>query len=85
MKNSYLIAFLLIFSSAQSSANSSENLIIFKAKEIVTLDQTISSADSVLVNNDRVIAIGYINDLIDKYPEANIDDQFKNNVMVQVL
>ena len=82
MKNSYLIAFLLLFSSAHSSANSSEDLTIFKAKEIVTLDQTISSADSVLINNDRVIAIGYINDLIDKYPEANIDDQFKNNVMV---
>ena len=82
MKNSYLIAFLLLFTSAHSSANSSEDLTIFKAKEIVTLDQTISSADSVLINNDRVIAIGYINDLIDKYPEANIDDQFKNNVMV---
>ena len=58
MKNSYLIAFLLLFLSSHSSASSSEDLTIFKAKEIVTLDQTISSADSVLVNNDRVIAIG---------------------------
>ena len=82
MKNSYIIAFLLLFSSTHSLTSSSEVLTIFKAKEIVTLDQTISSADSVLVNNDRVIAIGHINDLIDRYPEANIDDQFKNNVMV---
>jgi len=82
MKNSYLILFLLLFSSEYSLANSSKGLTIYKAKEIVTLDQTISSADSVLINNDRVLAIGSIEGLKDKYPEASISDQFKNHVMV---
>ena len=82
MKNSYLILLLLLFSSEYTLANSSKGLTIYKAKEIVTLDQTISSADSVLINNDRVLAIGSIQDLRDKYPEASINNQFKNHVMV---
>ena len=82
MKNSYLILLSLLFSSECSLASSSEGLTIYKAKEIVTLDQTISSADSVLISNDRVLAISSIKDLKDRYPEASINDQFKNDVMV---
>ena len=82
MKNSYLILLSLLFSSECSLASSSEGLTIYKAKEIVTLDQTISSADSVLISDDRVLAISSIKDLKDRYPEASINDQFKNDVMV---
>lgn len=82
MKNSYLILLSLLFSSECSLAISSEGLTIYKAKEIVTLDQTISSADSVLISDDRVLSISSIKDLKDRYPEASINDQFKNDVMV---
>ena len=82
MKNSYLILLSLLFSSECSLASSSEGLTIYKAKEIVTLDQTISSADSVLISDDRVLAISSIKDLKDRYPEASINDQFKNDVIV---
>ena len=82
MKNSYLILLSLLFSFECAIASSSEGLTIYKAKEIVTLDQTISSADSVLISNDRVLAISSIKDLKDRYPEVSINDQFKNDVIV---
>ena len=82
MKNSCLILLSLLFSFECAIASSSEGLTIYKAKEIVTLDQTISSADSVLISNDRVLAISSIKDLKDRYPEASINDQFKNDVIV---
>ena len=82
MKNSCLILLSLLFSFECAIAISSEGLTIYKAKEIVTLDQTISSADSVLISDDRVLAISSIKDLKDRYPEASINDQFKNDVMV---
>ena len=82
MKNSCLILLSLLFSFECAIAISSEGLTIYKAKEIVTLDQTISSADSVLISNDRVLAISSIKDLKDRYPEVSINDQFKNDVIV---
>ena len=83
MKNSYLILLSLLFSFEYAIASSSEGLTIYKAKEIITLDQKISSADSVLISNDRVLAISSIKDLKDRYPEVSINDQFKNDVIVQ--
>ena len=80
MKNRYVIVISLLFLS--NSAYSSEGITIYHAKEIVTLDEKVASANAVSVKSDRVMAIGSLDDLIERNPDASIDHQFQNDVIV---
>ena len=80
MKNRYVIVISLLFLS--NSAYSSEGITIYHAKEIVTLDEKVASANAVSVKSDRVMAIGSLDDLIERNPDASINRQFQNDVIV---
>tara|TARA_B110000014_G_scaffold210450_1_gene162286 strand:- start:231 stop:1934 length:1704 start_codon:yes stop_codon:yes gene_type:complete len=80
MKNRYVIVISLLFLS--NSSYSSEDITIYHAKEIITLDEKVASANAVSVKSDRVIAIGSLDDLIDRNPDASINRQFQNDVIV---
>ena len=80
MKNRYVIVISLLFLS--NSAYSSEDITIYHAKEIVTLDEKVASANAVSVKSDRVMAIGSLDDLIERNPDASINRQFQNDVIV---
>ncbi len=80
MKNRYVIVISLLFLS--NFSYSSEDITIYHAKEIITLDEKVASANAVSVKSDRVIAIGSLDDLIDRNPDASINRQFQNDVIV---
>ena len=80
MKNRYVIVISLLFLS--NFAYSSEGITIYHAKEIVTLDEKVASANAVSVKSDRIMAIGSLDDLIERNPDASIDHQFQNDVIV---
>ena len=80
MKNRYVIVISLLFLS--NFSYSSEDITIYHAKEIVTLDEKVASANAVSVKSDRVMAIGSLDDLIDRNPDASINRQFQNDVIV---
>ena len=80
MKNRYVIVISLLFLS--NFSYSSNDITIYHAKEIVTLDEKVASANAVSVKSDRVMAIGSLDDLIERNPDASIDHQFQNDVIV---
>ena len=80
MKNRYVIVISLLFLS--NFSYSSEDITIYHAKEIVTLDEKVASANAVSVKSDRVMAIGSLDNLIERNPDASIDHQFQNDVIV---
>ena len=80
MKNRYVIVISLLFLS--NFSYSSDDITIYHAKEIVTLDEKVASANAVSVKSDRIMAIGSLDDLIERNPDASIDHQFQNDVIV---
>ena len=80
MKNRYVIVISLLFLS--NFSYSSYDITIYHAKEIVTLDEKVASANAVSVKSDRVMAIGSLDDLIERNPDASINRQFQNDVIV---
>ena len=80
MKNRYVIVISLLFLS--NFSYSSEDITIYHAKEVVTLDEKVASANAVSVKSDRVMAIGSLDDLIERNPDASINRQFQNDVIV---
>ena len=80
MKNRYVIVISLLFLS--NFSYSSNDITIYHAKEIVTLDEKVASANAVSVKSDRVMAIGSLDDLIERNPDASIDHQFQNDVII---
>ena len=80
MKNRYVIVISLLFLS--NFPYSSEDITIYHAKEVVTLDEKVASANAVSVKSDRVMAIGSLDDLIERNPDASINRQFQNDVIV---
>ena len=80
MKNRYVIVISLLFLS--NFSYSSEDITIYHAKEIVTLDEKVASANAVSVKSDRVMAIGSLDNLIERNPDASINRQFQNDVIV---
>ena len=80
MKNRYVIVISLLFLS--NFSYSSDDITIYHAKEIVTLDEKVASANAVSVKSDRIMAIGSLDDLIERNPDASINRQFQNDVIV---
>ena len=80
MKNRYVIVISFLFLS--NFSYSSNDITIYHAKEIVTLDEKVASANAVSVKSDRVMAIGSLDDLIERNPDASINRQFQNDVIV---
>ena len=80
MKNRYVIVISFLFLS--NFSYSSNDITIYHAKEIVTLDEKVASANAVSVKSDRIMAIGSLDDLIERNPDASIDHQFQNDVIV---
>ena len=80
MKNRYVIVISLLFLS--NFSYSSNDITIYHAKEIVTLDEKVASANAVSVKSDRIMAIGSLDDLIERNPDASINRQFQNDVIV---
>ena len=80
MKNRYVIVISLLFLS--NFSYSSNDITIYHAKEIVTLDEKVASANAVSVKSDRIMAIGSLDDLIERNTDASIDHQFQNDVIV---
>ena len=80
MKNRYIIVISALFLS--NFSYSSNDITIYHAKEIVTLDEKVASANAVSVKSDRIMAIGSLDDLIERNPDVSIDHQFQNDVIV---
>ena len=71
--------FLFVF---DCFAEQDDILIIYNSREIVTLDSDVPVSKSVLVQNDRIIDLGSQLTLKLKYPDAIINNEFEDNVIV---
>ena len=58
---------------------------IYEAREIVTLDKNYPMATAVAIKKDRIIGVGEVEQLINKFPNAQLDTRFSEDVMVPGL
>ena len=58
---------------------------IYEAREIVTLDENYPLATAVAIKKDRIIGVGEVEQLINKFPNAQLDTRFSEDVMVPGL
>ena len=58
---------------------------IYEAREIVTLDENYPLATAVAIKEDRIIGVGEVEQLINKFPSAQLDTRFSEDVMVPGL
>jgi len=58
---------------------------IYEAREIVTLDKNYPMATSVAIKKDRIIDVGAVEQLRKKFPKAQLDERFSEDVMVPGL
>jgi hypothetical protein len=49
---------------------------IYEAREIVTLDENYPLATAVAIKEDRIIGVGEVEQLINKFPSAQLDTRF---------
>lgn len=77
----------IAFGNVASAESGQEELIIFRAKKIVTMDVENPHATAVAVRGNRFVAVGSMDDLkpwMDAYPHE-IDDTFKDKVLMPGL
>ena len=82
LKSIYSSALFFLFSSNSLLASNSDELIIINAKEVVTLDQEIEITEAIIVRDDRILDFGKYKKLIQKYPNASLDNRYKDDVIV---
>ena len=82
LKSIYSSALFFLFSSNSLLASNSDELIIINAKEVVTLDQEIEITEAIVVRDDRILDFGKYKKLIQKYPNASLDNRYKDDVIV---
>jgi predicted amidohydrolase YtcJ len=82
LKSVYSSALFFLFSSNSLLASNSDELIIINAKEVVTLDQEIEITEAIVVRDDRILDFGKYKKLIQKYPNASLDNRYKDDVIV---
>jgi len=58
---------------------------IYEAREIVTLDKNYPMATAVAIKKDRIIGVGEVEQLINKFPNAQLETRFSEDVMVPGL
>jgi len=58
---------------------------IYEVQEILTLDENYPSATAVAIKKDRIIGVGEVEQLINKFPNAQLDTRFSEDVMVPGL
>ena len=58
---------------------------IYEAREIVTLDKNYPMATAVAIKKDRIIGVGTVEQLIKNFPNAQLDTRFSEDVMVPGL
>jgi len=73
--------------SSNSKAQEPENITVYVAKKIVTMDPTNPVATAVIVRGNRIVSVGSMDDLkpwLDAYPHS-IDDRFKDKIIMPGL
>ena len=58
---------------------------IYEVQEILTLDENYPSATAVAIKKDRIIGVGEVEQLRKKFPKAQLDTRFSEDVMVPGL
>jgi len=66
--------------SARNSANTSAETVVYPARIVRTLDRGRPTADAVAVRDDRIIAVGTLDEL-NAYGPVRIDNQFRDHVI----
>ena len=55
---------------------------IFLAKDLITIDDRFPDANAFAIQGSRILAVGYLKNLVNKYPDATIDKTFQRDVIV---
>ena len=86
-KRTYPLLFsLMMLGCTKSNAPSHDNVTIYSAETIITIDDKQPEAKAVAINDSgKIIGLGDLKDLKVKFNGAKIDDQFKNKTIVPGL
>lgn len=70
--------------SGSNVAISSSDVIIYQAREIVTLDDNLPMADAVAVEGDKIVAVGELQELQQQFSQGSVrvDNRFADKVLV---
>ena len=55
---------------------------IFLAKDLITLDDRFLDANAFVIQDDKILSVGHLKNLLKIYPEFQIDQTFKDDVIV---
>ena len=55
---------------------------IFLAKDLITLDDRFLDANAFVIQDDKILSVGHLKNLLKIYPEVQIDQTFKDDVIV---
>ncbi|MDC3359841.1 amidohydrolase [Gammaproteobacteria bacterium] len=55
---------------------------IFLAKDLITLDDRFLDANAFVIQDDKILSVGHLKNLLKIYPESQIDQTFKDDVIV---
>jgi predicted amidohydrolase YtcJ len=55
---------------------------IFIAKDLITLDDRFHDANAFVIEDERILSVGYFKDILKIYPNAQVDETFKDDVIV---
>lgn len=55
---------------------------IFLTKDLITLDDRFLDANAFVIQDDKILSVGHLKNLLKIYPEVQIDQTFKDDVIV---
>ena len=84
MKIIHLIL-IIVFLPVPLFSQEDHQVRIYEAREILTLDQDYPMATAVAIKKDRIIDVGDVKELRKKFPRAQLDTRFSEDVMVPGL
>ncbi len=82
-----ILFFLSLCLLGTAHAQTDDEIIVYVAKKIVTMDPTNPTATAVAVRGNRIVSVGSLDDLkpwLDAHPHR-IDDQFKDKILMPGL
>lgn len=76
---------LLLMSCASNLVDDSTGIVLYSAKNIITVDNTFSQVKAVAVKGDEVVGTGSLTSLQKQFPSATLNQQFADKIIIPGL
>jgi len=85
MKYMLAVSAALILSACSSGESTTENTRIYTTNGVITVDETNPAVEAVAIKNGKIIGLGEPSKLADQFPQATLDNQYQNSVLIPGL